>query len=334
MAILGWTVTNADALAAPGPRPNPVAPVPSAGCRADPVPDGITLHPFSAAGRSGDYLQEVPRVAKRTPMPVVFDVHGYLQPGAMQGAWSRMSAFGARHGFAVITPETHVLPPKWASGKNGVDIRFLSDLLTHVEHTLCVDKRRVFMTGLSMGGFTASSVACQLADRFAAIAPVSGLQDFSWCSPSRAVPVIAFHGTGDEILSYSGGVGPRGRLLPATDGSLRTIGQQLREDAHPQNMPNPASIPAQAAAWAKRDGCALAPTARRITSDVSQTSYACPVDASVELYTIRGGGHNWPGGDPTLAVTPITGPIASSINATAIIWEFFRKHPMAGSLRG
>ncbi|GAA3710640.1 alpha/beta hydrolase family esterase [Gordonia hankookensis] len=271
-------------------------------------------------------------MAPRTPMPVVFDVHGYLQPGALQSAWSGMAAYGARRGFVVITPETHVLPPKWEYGKGGVDIRFLSSLLTHIENTLCVDKRRVYMTGLSMGAFTASSVACQLADRFAAVAPVSGLQDFAWCRPSRHVPVVAFHGTGDEIVSYSGGVGSRGKLLPSTDGSARTIGQQSR-DAQPRLMPSTESIPAQTAAWARRNGCAARPAVRKVAQDVSRTVYPCAPDSSVELYTILGGGHNWPGGDPALAATPITGRITSSISATAIIWDFFRRHPMTGPMR-
>ncbi|MGC5258260.1 alpha/beta hydrolase family esterase [Gordonia sp. DT218] len=334
IATMVAMVTTCSAVsAAPAARSGgAVGPVPSAGCRTAPTPPRTSLHGFSVVGRSGDYLQEVPRVAPRVPMPVVFDVHGYLQPGVLQDAWSGMGAYGASHGFAVITPETHVLPPKWDYGKDGVDIGFLSAMLTHVERTLCVDKRRVYMTGLSMGAFTASSVACQLADRFAAVAPVSGLQNFAWCRPSRHVPVVAFHGTGDEILSYSGGVGARGKLLPSTDGSARTIGQQSRDDAHPRLMPNAESIPAQTHAWARRNGCAERPTTRKVTHDVSRTSYSCAPDSSVELYTIIGGGHNWPGGDPALAATAITGPITSSISATAIIWDFFRKHPLTGAL--
>lgn len=329
--VVAVMTTHASASATPAVRTSTDAPVPSSGCRTA-APAGTSVHAFSAAGRSGDYLQEVPHVAARTPMPVVFDVHGYLQPGIMQNAWSGMGAYGARHGFAVIVPETHVLPPKWDYRKNSADIAFLSEMLTHVEQTLCIDKRRVYMTGLSMGAFTTSSVACQLADRFAAVAPVSGLQDFTWCRPARDVPVVAFHGTGDEILSYTGGTGSRGMQLPASDGTLRTIGRQMREDKHPQLVPNAASIPAQTAAWARRNGCASTPTTKQITHDVARTSYACAPDSSVELYTIYGGGHTWPGGDPALVPTQITGPITQSISATAIIWDFFRAHPLRGPM--
>ncbi|MGY1900841.1 hypothetical protein [Nocardia gipuzkoensis] len=60
-----------------------------------------------------------------------------------------------------------------------VNTRWLSDLLTHAESTLCVDRLRIYVTGLSMGAFASSSLACQLSDRIAAIAAVGGLQDFA-----------------------------------------------------------------------------------------------------------------------------------------------------------
>ncbi|MDL9937559.1 PHB depolymerase family esterase [Gordonia sp. ABSL1-1] len=334
VAVMAAMTIGATAAATPSSPDNSLAPVPSSGCKTSTAAPGHSIHPFSAVGRSGDYLLEVPRVAPRTPVPVVFDVHGYLQPGVIQSSWSQMADYGARHGFAVVTPETHVLPPKWDIGEHGRDIGFFAALLDHVEKTLCVDKRRVYMTGLSMGGFTSSSVACQLADRFAAVAPVAGLQNYTWCKPSRHVPVIAFHGTGDEILPYSGGIGPRGKYLPALDGSLRTAGQEQADSrTYPKYFPSRSSIPNQTAAWAARNGCAATPTTRKVTRDVSRTVYRCAADSSVELYTVFGGGHNWPGGDPTLAVTPITGPITSSVSATAIIWDFFRKHPLTGPVR-
>jgi polyhydroxybutyrate depolymerase len=85
------------------------------------------------------------------------------------------------------------------------DITYLGNLLTHVEGSLCVDERRVFVTGLSMGSFTTSAIACEMAGRIAAVAPVAGLQAFPWCKPARAVPVVAFQGTADPYVSYIGG---------------------------------------------------------------------------------------------------------------------------------
>jgi len=70
------------------------------------------------------------------------------------------------------------------------------------------DERRVFVTGYSNGAFLASKLACVDADRIAAIAPVSGLRDPADCAPKRPVPAVTFHGTGDEWVAFTGGLGP------------------------------------------------------------------------------------------------------------------------------
>ncbi|MGW0007140.1 alpha/beta hydrolase family esterase [Nocardia grenadensis] len=113
--------------------------------------------------------------------------------------------------------------PRWDFGPGSADIGYLADLLTEVESTLCVDTRRIYATGLSMGGFTTSSLGCQVADRLAAIAPVAGLTDFDWCTPARPVPVIDLHGTADPIVAYEGGTGPNARLLPSRTDPVRPI---------------------------------------------------------------------------------------------------------------
>lgn len=320
-------VLSAQTVAAADPAPAALAPVPSAGCANPATAPGETNQPFTAAGRTGNFIQDVPPAPAGTPLPVVFDMHGYLQPAWMQRQWSGVGEYGMNHGYATISPETTAFPPKWDYTPGGGDIAYLSELLNHVEQTLCVDRRRVYMTGLSMGGFTSSAVACQLADRFAAVAPVAGLENFSWCQPTRHIPIVAFHGTGDQIVSYTGGLGPIGQNLPATDGSARTAGQQLRETP-PGLVLSEQSVPDQAAAWAARNGCGSAPAVDRVTTDVTRTVYPCATDSSVELYTIEGGGHTWPGGNTTTVPEPIVGRVTNTISATQVIWDFFRAHPL------
>ena len=70
------------------------------------------------------------------------------------------------------------------------------------------------------------------------------------------------------------------------------------------------------------------PNIQRTNNKASHTTFTCANRNDVELYTLHGSGHNWPGGDPALALTPITGPIATTIKASELIWEFFRKHPL------
>jgi len=64
-----------------------------------------------------------------------------------------------------------------------------------------------------------------------------------------------------------------------------------------------------------------------VAEDVTRRAYPdCAGDASVVLYTIRGGGHTWPGGTPMPEW--LVGPTTRSIDATRLMWEFFRQHSL------
>ena len=74
-------------------------------------------------------------------------------------------------------------------------------------------------------------VVLERAGRYAAVAPVAGIQNPAGCHPSRPVPVVAFHGTADPFVSYTGAIGPAALKLQAPDGSHRTLGQYLGKKA-------------------------------------------------------------------------------------------------------
>lgn len=300
------------------------APVASPGCTAPPTAPGLSRQVFTAGDRSGNFVQTVP-AGPGGPIPVVLDLHGYLEPAELEYLGNGLAQFGETHGFATITPQMDRGGlPRWDFGPNTADITYLGNLLTHVERTLCIDERRVFVTGLSMGAFTTSSVACQLADRIAAAAPVAGLQDFDWCRPARPVPVVAFHGTDDRIVAYAGGLGPAGTMLPAPDGSPRP------RDPDSTSAPSTRSIPDQVAGWARRNGCGDAPVDTRVAGDVTRSTFPCPAGAETEFYSILGGGHTWPGG-PSLVIPEVfVGRSTTSISANQVMWDFFQQHPLPG----
>jgi polyhydroxybutyrate depolymerase len=232
-----------------------------------------------------------------------------------------------------ITPQiTESGVARWDYSADSADIAYIGTLLTHVENSLCVDERRVFVTGLSMGAFTTSAIACELPRRIAAVAPVAGLQAFSWCHPNRPVPVVAFQGTADPFVSYGGGPGPQALKLPATDGSNLTIGQEIKIHPHIPGNPLPQSIPSQVATWARRNGCASKPANSRVGSDVTLVSYPCPTNGAVRFYIIKGGGHTWPGGPAGVFPASIVGQTTTSISANDIMWSFFRAHPLTGHI--
>lgn len=93
--------------------------------------------------------------------------------------------------------------------EHGVDdIAYFKALLDDLAKKINVDTKRVFSTSLSNGGAMSHRLACELADRIAAIAPVSGANQFATaavCTPSKLVPVLDIHGTGDPCWPFGGG---------------------------------------------------------------------------------------------------------------------------------
>jgi polyhydroxybutyrate depolymerase len=195
------------------------------------------------------------------------------------------------NGFVVIYPQGLGSPAAWNTALGSADLAYIGHVLDRVEDDLCLDRRRVFAAGLSMGAFMSSSIACQFAERFAAVALVAGIRNPTGCAPSRAVPAVTFHGTADTWVSF-------------------------------------APTPDITAAWAARNNCSPTPSEVRVASDVNLVRYLCPRGAEVGLYRVEGGGHAWPGSEFSRAIESAVGFTTFSIHASDIIWDFFIHHPM------
>src|SRR5205085_4738224 len=179
-----------------------------------------------------------------------------------------------------------------------------------------IDRARIYANGASNGGAMAYALSCRLSDRIAAVGTVSGGQvPGSWCAESRPVPMMTFHGTADPINPYNGG---------------------RRSRASPEPFP---SVLIWAANWAQRNRCGPNPIQSAVAADVTRLEYTnCVDDAAVVLYTLRGGGHAWPGPKPkqesflfarVVAMNQwLLGPTNRNIDATNQMWAFFREHPL------
>jgi polyhydroxybutyrate depolymerase len=302
----------------------------SSGCRATTLSTpGETTVSLVSSGLPRTYLQQIPNgYSTRQPASVVVDLHGYGENAAIESLLTGMGGYGNTHGFVTVTPQGRGSPePYWDITLNGPDVHFIGDLLDHVERTVCVNEHRIYVTGYSNGAFLTSAVACVDAARVAAVAPVAGIEALPGCRPRRPVPILAFHGTADQDVSYSGGLGPEGLALQAPDGSGRTVAQAGSFFGLTGHGP---SVPEILAKWARWNGCSPPPTQRAVTSDVSLIRYRCKPDADTELYRVTGGGHTWPGSQFSAAVASIVGPTTMSISATSAIWSFFRAHSLPG----
>jgi polyhydroxybutyrate depolymerase len=254
-------------------------------------------------GEARSYILYVPASYQPAePAALVFGFHGNNGRAEYFEDYSGFSPLADREGFIVAYPQGGGEHPTWQAWQGSTDVQFIYDLIEQIATICSIDPNRIYATGHSLGGGMANRLACDLANRIAAIGPVSGAyQDAARCSPSRPVAVVSMHGTSDSVIFYNGfssdGMPP---------GAYFTVGTP---------------IPQWASAWAERNGCSARSSVVFQKGPVSGQQWGdCRSGADVLFYTIDGAEHNWPA--PT-----------TDFDAAQIIWDFFVQHPLvpAGS---
>ncbi|MGD8839564.1 MAG: PHB depolymerase family esterase, partial [Gammaproteobacteria bacterium] len=174
-------------------------------------PADCTEHQIDSGGIARHYLMYLPAIAADGHrLPVIFDFHGSGSDPREQMQVSGMADAAERNGFLLLMPMAAIEMPAdgftWnvppAAGLPD-DVRFALDVLEHASRRVSIDSKRVYVTGFSGGARLASEIACAAPGRIAAVGAVGGLRSPP-ARPHRAVPVIAFHGTGDPINPYAG----------------------------------------------------------------------------------------------------------------------------------
>lgn len=247
----------------------------------------------------------VPQVA--ATMPLVILLHGSTSTGNEMLRYSHLADTADRHGFVVVAPDggivagrgfvwnipgvptvTGTLPPKKARD----DVGYLEGLVDRLVATGCIDRKRVYLTGLSGGGRMASWLGCVAPRRFAAIAPVVGLRagrplasdpaqaDALTCRPRVPLPVLTFAGDADTTNPITGGGAPYWQYA-------QTVALQR---------------------WALLNGCSE-PYARNLSATLYEQGYErCQDGVVVAARVTRGGLHSW------------------SVVDNEAMWAFFSRH--------
>jgi polyhydroxybutyrate depolymerase len=284
--------------------------VPSSGCS---LPAAVSVtelrQNISVDGMARWYLLTTPAAHKGSPRPVVIDLHGLSEGATLEAITTQFSAEATRSGFIVVFPQGTGNPVGWdiqpaTAGHPNRDIDFMNAILDNLEGRLCVDTSRIYATGLSDGALFTSLLACTMTDRVAAFAPVAGIVMPVPCHPTHPVAILAFHGTADSTLPFNGGT--PGTTPPPVD---------LHGAGYPANVQ----------AWAVKDRCDPTASDTKVSAHVILRTYRCPRGAAVGFYIVLGGGHAWPGSE----FSAINGPSTFEINATDLIWTFFRRHRLA-----
>lgn len=173
---------------------------------------------FTYGGVTRQYILYVPAIYDGTqPVPFVVALHG-LGDNMNNFKNINLKAVADTANFIVAFPQALVdgltNSTAWNSGAgafgvtlnaNVDDVGFLYALMDTVSANYNINQKRIYATGFSMGGFMTNRLACQLNNRVAAIASVSGtIGNGLNCQPNHAVPAAHFHGTADGTVAYSG----------------------------------------------------------------------------------------------------------------------------------
>lgn len=291
----------------------------------EPATQTFTLHPGSAPRQFLVYRPS--RSPERAALPVVLMLHGAGATAGWMLEETRWHLTADREGFLVVLPEglrpDPSRPPDFlnnpqlwndgsphsaAGGSQEDELAFLNAVLDEVIRRFPVDKRRVYVTGFSNGGGMAFRFAEQSSARLAALAPVAG---YCWRAEPRlavALPTLYLVGTRDPLVPLAGGT------IKSLWTGLPEYRQPVAETLH---------------RWARALGCPPEPSVTGEGEGVRVDRYGPGRDGvRMEVHTVFGLGHHWPGGRGQLN-RRLVGPPSDRVNANDLVWSFFRGHVAA-----
>jgi len=247
-----------------------------------------------------------------TPAPLVFSFHGYSSNAALNMNYTGFTAIADTAGFILVHPDgtldgsgtPHWNVGGWTVGSTVDDVGFTDQMITEISASYNVNANRIYSTGMSNGGYMSFLLACQLSDKIAAIASVTGSmtpQTYTACNPSHPTPVLQIHGTADGTVPYEGS--------PTWTYGIEDV----------------------LSYWVSYNNCNTTPIITPIpdvnTSDGSTVDYFVydggDNGVTTEHFKVYGGDHDWPG---------VWGNL--DIHASIEVWKFFSKYDINGLIAG
>jgi polyhydroxybutyrate depolymerase len=259
-----------------------------------------------------------PRGLPPGPAPVVIGLYGRGQGIDRFREWLHLDAAADRERFRVVYPDAidkewsygrpTVRPMPTVNGEPADDLGFIRLLIDNLIAAKRADPARIYVTGLSRGGLMTFTVACALADRIAAAAPlIAPMSEYQreTCKPAKAVPIVAVDGTNDRDLYYDGWLFPLGRML---------------------------SVPETIEYWRMQNGCTKEEGKEVQHRDASDPTRIWQIDwtdcsssAPIRLYRVNGGGHQVPSlSANSEANLKHFGSRNHDIETADEIWSFFK----------
>lgn len=267
-------------------------------------------------------------------VPLVLCLHGGGSNASTMSK-SGWTTLADEESFIIVYPEG--LNGHWNDGRgvkkhaaqNAVtdDVDFIITVLDEITEKHPVDESRIYLLGLSNGGFMTQRLANEHTARFAAISvqiatlPSTYLDGTLTFSPQAPLPVMFMNGTEDTFMPYEGG-----KLTPNM--TPRLIDSTTFDFGQGSAIPTDAAV----ALWV--DHNELDPDTVKMTElPDKNTEDGCRIvhhrwgsessDLAVELFEVKGGGHTVPGGAQYLPER-IIGPVCRDIDGIEATWNFFK----------
>jgi poly(hydroxyalkanoate) depolymerase family esterase len=223
-------------------------------------------------GTSRNMLVYAPKNIEKN-RPLIIQMHGYNQDAGYQKNAAKWEPVADTGRFVVVFPNGQ--NRAWDTGGDK-DLNFIKAIINEMNNKYGIDKKRVYVSGFSMGGMMSYVVANKMSDQIAAIAPVSGGGGPS--SAKRAMPIIHTHGTTDDVVNYNNTVNTLKSWVPFNKCSSNSK----------VTKPYPASKPGSAASLEVWSGCSDGVEIRLLTIAGKGHWYsmdeAVSVNTSVEIW--------------------------------------------------
>jgi polyhydroxybutyrate depolymerase len=263
---------------------------------------------------STTYYYHLPKnYNKAIKYPLVVNFHGLGSQAFKHEQYCQLDKVADKEGFITVYPQSS--HQGWNAGlgfrsyTNGPDdIGYFNKLLDTLEARYSIDKNRIYVTGVSIGGTFAYRVACEMSNRITAVASVSGLMTDStliYCNPVRNVPILHIHGTRDHIMRYTGMKQAFGAEEVIKVWELKN---QCSYDADTIQIPNRNKSDHTTAILIKYKHCAGG--------------------SQVWFFKIKNGGHTWPGAADQFK---LMGRKCKDFDGSQAIWDFFKQFTLEGS---
>lgn len=236
------------------------------------------------------------------PIPLVFNLHGRSSTAWQQMWYGDFRDIADTANFILVHPQglldntgvTH-----WNLGQSTIDdIGFLNLLYSYIVSNYNINLDKVYSTGMSNGGYMSYYLACNMSDKIAAIASVTGaMGSFTQlnCNPTHPTPVMEIHGTADFTVPFNDIVN----------------GIEYWRDYNNCNLTADTTLMPDL-----------------ILGDLSTVKHIVYNNGdngvTTELFKVINGGHTWPGSNISSGVTNY------DINASVEIWKFFSRYNING----